>query len=237
MKVIRRRSWRSFRRDLAGYAARERLRRDQLLFRGESDAGFSLRATLDRRYAFSSDEQRNKFMEASLTEFRRELFQLPFSELQLLSGDALELLARHHGLPSPLLDWTQSPFVASFFALSAGLIRRSKRVAVWMLDRAELVEPEGVYVNIVDDPDLLRFNRRAIHQRAVFMRVLTMSKPVDELLENSLVRFDIGTGDAQVALAELDEMGINDTALFADVDAAVRTATMRLQSQGDEHDA
>lgn len=104
-----------------------------LLFRGHGDSEWKLETTLERARAG----------QLSLIEYYRIICRIQprletlaglkwnnptFSEyadwaktLQSVSEDefrAVPYLAylRHHGFPSPLLDWTKSPYVAAFFA-------------------------------------------------------------------------------------------------------------------------
>lgn len=117
MQVLPPMSWDGFRRQLATYFAMDTTRRRQIIFRGHSDSRWPLTTTLDRYCRFTSDDDREQRFGNLLLRFRREMLHVDDSERWMLQGDALELMARHHGLPTPLLDWTESPYIAAFLRL------------------------------------------------------------------------------------------------------------------------
>jgi len=227
MVIQKYRDWKTFRGYLLKYAAEPKERREQLAFRGLPDSNWHLETTLDRERRFSSDTERDVYLRGLLDEFHREALRMVPAPTLSPGEEAFELLARHHGVPSPLLDWSESPYIASFFAFDGAVVALRSSVSIWVLDRAKLPLISGG-VDLIDDRELIRFNRRALEQRGLFTRITTIRVPAADLLAGALTKVIIPSSSKHVALADLDEMGINAASLFSDLDGAARTARYRL---------
>lgn len=59
--------------------------------------------------------------------------------------DPVFAIAQHHGIPTPLLDWTYNPVVAAYFAAEQSLAESSSEpLAVWALSESYLFEDAGL---------------------------------------------------------------------------------------------
>ena len=220
-------NWRTLRDRWANFSNLDSHIRQQWWFRGSGDANRKLDTTLDRRFKFGNDEDRNECVNELLVEFKRELLHVGEDTIIELRGEALELLARHYGLPSPLMDWTESPYIASYFVFEDAIRIGSDRACIWALNRARFV-PSADTIDFVDDFELLKFNKRALHQRGVFLRISTIKDSVINILDDALLKIVIPSTEAKFALVDLELMTANATYLFCGEEGAARTATMRV---------
>jgi len=198
--------------------------RDAFIFRGQADCEWKLEPTIDREFPGLDASKRDQKLVTLLSGFRSELLGVGPSHEG--PSDRLELLARHHGLPTTLLDWTRSPYVAAYFAFEGCSEPTSGKVCVWTFDKRSLVNVPDAENLVVDEYRLLLDNERAIEQRAVAMRV-PASPPLDVLLESGLSKFTIPYAERRSALVDLDTMLITARTLFRDRDAAARTTLIR----------
>ncbi|MFN0135862.1 MAG: FRG domain-containing protein [Phycisphaerae bacterium] len=197
-----------------------------LLYRGQADATWRLRTTLQRRFATSNASVLPDVYQGMLRMFKREFAGLGIDTPTFDTESEIEweLFARHHGLPSPILDWTRSPFIAAYFAFAAPPATATE-VSIYYLAVGH--DDKGHGYEILAPERSLQFNPRAIEQRAIPVRVLTLDRALEDLLPGTLFQIDIPISQRLIALRQLDYMGINARTLFRDADRAAETAALR----------
>lgn len=231
-------SWQVFLSRLEDYYRRSAVERERFIFRGQADAGWVMQTTLQRYVQRIAADARPDVAETLLARFKRESVGLLGARRVGELAD-LEFVGRHHGLPSRILDWTRSVFVASLFALEDWGQRRASHadaVAVFALDRsvfdrdARGVDYDAVQAafEILDDVGFLEVEPRAVEQQSVFMRVADTVGSIEELLGDYLRKFILPAKDAPAVLDQLADMGLTRRALFRDLGAAASTAQWRV---------
>lgn len=88
------------------------------IWRGQEDE-WPLKASFDRPLdergpRYSNEKERSAKLQKIFDKFKTRLYDLP--NTSTFSDDEIWAIGQHYGLPTPLLDWTESPYIAAYFA-------------------------------------------------------------------------------------------------------------------------
>ena len=131
MKEIQVQDWDEFERELQKL---EQFRTDlvsekkhmisELLYRGQSKSSWHLQTTLER--AAGKDMRPPTYhriiqrIKAQIEAFTNRHGDIPDSLSEVWEPEVYKYMThlRHYGFPSPLLDWTKSPYIAAYLGIS-----------------------------------------------------------------------------------------------------------------------
>jgi hypothetical protein len=146
---------------------------------------------------------------------------------------------RHHGYPSPLLDWSASPYIAAFFAFNE-IGRDAQWVCVYAIVRDSISSSSGWTPKITELGPNVRAHRRHMIQQSSYTICMNWDDSHkfcshdDALatdgslgLEGKSVRIRIPASERFTALGSLDLMNINAYSLFSTEDTLMQTLARR----------
>lgn len=111
------------------------------LYRGHSDARWVLQSSLERILGPSWDGEKAKsFEDYSLKQFCSKFHLYDRDNLKPTSKLAWLAVMQHHGVPTRLLDFTESPYVALYFAVESYNPLSRQDLALYALDYSAFLD-------------------------------------------------------------------------------------------------
>ncbi len=236
------------------------------LFRGLGDSKWGLETTLERSYPMErcddtpslrryyrtimaarsaietlTGKQWNKLPDVpAFDELLQNNYSFPLDVLLSNQTEVYEYLVhlRHHGFPSPLLDWSASPYVAAFFTFDDPAAA-AERVSIFVLLQDTLHSGlNSAHLYVVGR--YLRTHPRHLFQQCNYS-ICVMQGVVGDFLfcdhrggmkdaigpNGEILQITLPVSQRVPALKNLDLMNVNAFSLFGSEDSLVRTVSRR----------
>jgi hypothetical protein len=242
--VYQLRSWEEFQEKVASFEDLTRKPWDEVWFRGHADAVWRLRTTLERRstkiQAVAPYLKVISEIKSAVETFTGNDFHMPtgmeyeqtcreYDRFEWVLRESATYMAhlRHGGFPSPLLDWTHSPYVAAYFAFSRA--RHDGDVAIY----AYRERPVNFKIGGSDYPQIISFgpgiktHKRHFRQQSRYTACVSFKDgqwyfaphdgvfdAKDNLQQDLLWKMTVPANERQKALRYFDKFNLNEFTLF-----------------------
>lgn len=261
METIEVETWEEFEKKLETLIIQNRQKKSEsvhhiseFLFRGQANAEWGLKTTLERfcgsPFSVSKYYKSISIVKSEIETFSGQQWQIlsPLEYEKWLEHDdflvdfpAYEYMVylRHHGFPSPLLDWSRSPYIAAFFAFG-DLLGKSEKVSIYIYQ--EYAHAGKTWSSnephIFTRGPLVTSHKRHFFQKAEYTVCVidateAMYTDHGKAFKNSipgqdlLYKFNIPSSERVRVLENLDNYNINSFALFGSEESLVSTMALR----------
>lgn len=218
-------AWDDFKKHLSGIS------KSKYLFRGQKEP-WRLRTSFHRRGRYRI----SNFISHDVRQLHQRLSAITSHFFDLTVPDqngAFFNLLQHHGYPTPLLDWSYSPYVAAFFAFRDLPMKYSDEghVRIYIFDNEawqrrypQILNLDPVFPHLSVMEFIAINNPRLIPQQAV-----TTATNIDDIEAyvlqreseskiNYLAAIDIPANERNKAMSDLRFMGITAGSMFPSLD-------------------
>lgn len=217
------------------------------IWRGQRDANWKLESSLDRTLRTKLPSHRPSLARAHLQEFKLAVRGRRGPNPAIIEEEnEWWPLGQHHGLATPLLDWTESTFVALYFAFEKPIRPESGKRAVWALhgnvqQNKEITEAHKA-AKKDGLPPILEYirphqndNARLVSQAGLFTKA-PIGQTVDGWIEQNhlevtsapLIKLIFPDRERAECLRTLTKMNINHITLFPDLYGAGQHCNKKL---------
>jgi len=136
IKQIDLKSWSEFKSKIDSFKL-------EWIYRGQADASWELASSLERSSLLEIDHEIEVVF---IAEYRKAIRSFPdCHEIPKTTLEWLSLL-QHHGTPTRLIDFTESPYIAAYFAFQEEVSEMSEAVAIWCVNRISFYQAALYYL-------------------------------------------------------------------------------------------